>query len=77
MDLTAATSDLTSATADAARLLPARAHDPVLSGVLLVADVTGITVAGTDAERTVALRRPALVHTEGTVLVPGDRKSVV
>jgi DNA polymerase-3 subunit beta len=71
MDLTATTADLTAAATDAARLLPARAPDPVLSGVLLTADTTGVTVAGTDAERTVALRRPALVHTEGTVLVPG------
>jgi DNA polymerase III beta subunit-like protein len=71
MDLTATTADLTAAATDAARLLPARAPDPVLSGVLLTADATGVTVAGTDAERTVALRRPALVHTEGTVLVPG------
>jgi DNA polymerase III subunit beta len=71
MDLTAATADLTGATADAARLLPARAHDPVLCGVLLVADADGVTVAATDAERTVALRRTARVHTDGTVLVPG------
>lgn len=71
MDLTVTTADLTGAAADAARLLPTRATDPVLSGVLLTADPTGVTVAGTDHERTVALRRSALVHTEGSVLIPG------
>ncbi len=71
MDLTAVTADLAGAASDAAKLLPARVADPVLSGVLLVADTDGVTVAGTDAERTVALRRPARVHTDGTVLVPG------
>ncbi|HEX4700771.1 MAG TPA: DNA polymerase III subunit beta [Pseudonocardiaceae bacterium] len=71
MDLTAATADLTGAAADVARLLPARAPDPVLSGVLLVADAGGVTVSGTDRERTAALHRPAMVHTPGTVLVPG------
>ncbi|HEX5400791.1 MAG TPA: DNA polymerase III subunit beta [Pseudonocardiaceae bacterium] len=71
MDLTAATSDLAGAAADVARLLPARTFDPVLSGVLLTADPTGVTLAGTDRERTVRLRRPATVHTGGHVLVPG------
>jgi DNA polymerase-3 subunit beta len=71
MDLTAATSDLAGAVADVARLLPARTFDPLLSGVLLTADQDGVVLAGTDRERTVRLRRPALVHTDGSVLVPG------
>lgn len=71
MDLTAATADLAGAVADAAKLLPTRAHDPVLSGVLLTADPNGITISGADSERTVVRKNPARVHTEGTALVPG------
>ncbi|HVV20708.1 MAG TPA: DNA polymerase III subunit beta [Pseudonocardiaceae bacterium] len=71
MDLTCATADLAAAAADVARLLPARAPDPVLSAVLLTAGPDGVELAGTDRERSVRLRRPALVHDEGTVLVPG------
>jgi DNA polymerase III subunit beta len=71
MDLTAATADLASAAADAARLLPSRSPDPALSGVLLEAGPDGVTLAGTDRERTVRLHRPATVHTDGSVLVPG------
>lgn len=71
MDVTATTADLAAATVDVARLLPTRALDPVLSGVLLTASADGITLAGTDRERTVTLHRSALVHTEGAVLVPG------
>ncbi len=71
LDLTAATADLAAAVADVARLLPARSPDPVLSGVLLTAGPDGVEVAGTDRERSVRLRRPATVHAEGTVLVPG------
>jgi len=71
MDLTAATADLSGAVADAVKLLPVRAHDPVLSAVLITADSDGVTVAGTDTDRTVVLKKPARTHTDGTVLVPG------
>jgi DNA polymerase-3 subunit beta len=71
MDLTSSTADVAAAAADVARLLPARSPDPVLSAVLLAATPDGVTRAGTDRERSVRLRRPALVHQEGTVLVPG------
>lgn len=71
MDLTCATADLASAAADVARLLPARSPDPVLSGMLLTAGPDGVELAGTDRERSVRLRRPALVHDDGAVLVPG------
>ena len=71
MDLTAATADLAAAVTDAAKLLPARAHDPVLSGVLITADTDGITVAGANTERTVVLKKPAHAHTDGMALVPG------
>jgi DNA polymerase-3 subunit beta len=71
MDLTSRTSTLAAATADVARLLPARAFDPVLSGLLLTADADGVVLAATDRERSVRLRRPAVVHDAGTVLVPG------
>jgi DNA polymerase-3 subunit beta len=71
MDVTAATADLASAAADVARLLPSRSPDPVLSGVLLAAGRDGVTLAGTDRERSVRLHRAATAHTDGTVLVPG------
>lgn len=71
MDLTAATADLAGAASDAARLLPSRSPDPALSGVLLEADGDGVTLAATDRERSVRLHRPATVHTDGSVLVPG------
>jgi DNA polymerase-3 subunit beta len=71
MDLTSQTSILAAATADVARLSPARAFDPVLSGLLLTADADGVVLAATDRERSVRLRRAAVVHDAGTVLVPG------
>ncbi|HKN95694.1 MAG TPA: DNA polymerase III subunit beta [Pseudonocardiaceae bacterium] len=71
MDLSSQTSILAAATADVARLLPARAFDPVLSGLLLTADADGVVLAATDRERSVRLRRTAVVHEAGAVLVPG------
>lgn len=71
MDLTAVTSDLAAAAVDVARLLPSRSPDPVLSGVLITATPTGVELAGTDRERTVRLRRSAVTHADGSVLVPG------
>ncbi|WP_026422909.1 DNA polymerase III subunit beta [Actinokineospora inagensis] len=70
MDLTAATGPLAAAAADLVRLVPGRLIDPVLSGVLLTADASGVTLAAGDRERTATVRATALVHTEGTVLVP-------
>ncbi|PPK65807.1 DNA polymerase III subunit beta [Actinokineospora auranticolor] len=71
MDLTVTTADLAAAAADVVRLVPGRLIDPVLSGVLLTADATGVVVGASDRERTARVRRGALVHTEGRVLVPG------
>lgn len=71
MDLTSTTADLAAAAGDVARVLPTRSPDPVLSGVLLAAGPDGLRIAGTDRERSVGLHRPAVVHEEGTVLVPG------
>ncbi|HEX5120327.1 MAG TPA: DNA polymerase III subunit beta [Pseudonocardiaceae bacterium] len=71
MDLTSRTSTLAGAAADVARLSPAHAFDPVLSGVLVSADADGVVLAATDRERSVRLRRAAVVHDGGTVLVPG------
>lgn len=70
MDLTATTADLASATADVARLLPSRVHDPVLAGLVLRADGGGVTLAGSDREHAVRLTRPATVHADGAVVVP-------
>lgn len=70
MDLTVTTADLARAALDAVRLVPARLVDPVLSGLLLTADADGLTLAGSDRERAARLDCPAMVHTEGRVLVP-------
>lgn len=70
MDLTATTSDLASAAADVARLLPSRVHDPVLAGLVLRAGAQGVELAGSDREHAVRLTRPATVHTDGAVVVP-------
>jgi DNA polymerase-3 subunit beta len=70
MDLTVSTARLASAASDAVRLLPNRTLDPVLAGLLLVADRDGLVLGGSDRERGVRLALPATVHTEGRVLVP-------
>ena len=70
MDFTATTADLAAAAAEVARLLPSRVHDPVLAGLVLRADASGVELAGSDRERAVRLTRQATVHTDGTVLVP-------
>ena len=70
MDLTATTAVLASAAAEVARLLPSRVLDPVLAGLVLRADASGVELAGSDREHAVRLTRPATVHTDGTVLVP-------
>ncbi|PRY46180.1 DNA polymerase III subunit beta [Umezawaea tangerina] len=70
MDLTATTSDLASAAAEVARLLPTRVLDPVLAGLVLRAGPSGVELSGSDRERAVRLSRKATVHGEGAVLVP-------
>ncbi|MFI9008922.1 DNA polymerase III subunit beta [Actinosynnema sp. NPDC053489] len=70
MDLTATTTDLASAAADVARLLPTRVHDPVLAGLVLRAGGGGVELAGSDREHAVRLTRAATVHAEGAVVVP-------
>jgi DNA polymerase-3 subunit beta len=70
MDLTATTSDLANAAAEAVRLLPGRTLDPVLAGLLLTASGDGVVLAGSDRERALRLSCSAAVHTAGRVLVP-------
>lgn len=70
LDLTATTADLASAASALVRLVPGKLIDPVLAGVLLTATADGVSLAANDRERAVRVRRPALVHTEGRVLVP-------
>ena len=70
LDLTVTTSELASAASALVRLVPGKLIDPVLSGLLLTADANGVSLAANDRERTARLDRPALVHTEGRVLVP-------
>ncbi|WP_158887609.1 DNA polymerase III subunit beta [Amycolatopsis anabasis] len=70
MDLTATTRTLAEAVGAAARLLPANPVNPVLSGLLLCAGATGLTLAGNDHERAIRLECAATVHTDGAVLVP-------
>lgn len=71
MDLTSSRDALEAASASAVRMLPARRSDPLLSGLLLRADQTGLRIAGTDHERSVVNHVEAMVHTSGSVLVPG------
>lgn len=70
MDLTASTADLAAAASDVVRLVPGRLVDPVLSGLLLSAGPDGVVLAANDREHAVRLASPALVHTDGRVLVP-------
>ncbi|GAA2672251.1 MULTISPECIES: DNA polymerase III subunit beta [Actinosynnema] len=70
MDLTATTSELASATADIARLLPGRVLDPVLAGVVLRAGAAGVELSGSDRERSLRLSRSATTHSDGAALVP-------
>ena len=70
LDLTVTTGELATAAAALVRLVPGRLIDPVLSGVLLAADDTGVSLAANDRERAGRLERPAVVHTPGRVLVP-------
>ncbi|MEC3975035.1 DNA polymerase III subunit beta [Amycolatopsis sp. H20-H5] len=70
MDLTASTRTLSAAVSAAARLLPGKYGDPVLSGLLLSADADGLTLAGNDRERAVRVSAAAMVHTDGEALVP-------
>ncbi|MGH3763153.1 DNA polymerase III subunit beta [Actinophytocola sp.] len=70
LDLTVTTTELASAASALVRLVPGRLIDPVLSGLLLGADGEGVALAANDRERAARLRRPAVVHTEGRVLVP-------
>lgn len=70
MDLTVTTADLAAVAADAVRLVPGKLLDPVLAGLLLDAGPDGVVAAATDRDRAARLECPALVHTEGRVLVP-------
>src|ERR1044072_6411730 len=70
LDLTVTTAELASAASALVRLVPGKLIDPVLSGLLLSASAEGVTLARNDREREAGLTRPALVHTEGRVLVP-------
>ncbi|WP_424183922.1 DNA polymerase III subunit beta [Actinokineospora sp. G85] len=70
MDLTATTAHLAAASADLVRLVPAKLVDPVLAGVVLTATPTGLALSATDRERSASVESPAIVHTEGRVLVP-------
>ncbi|MBP2179310.1 DNA polymerase III subunit beta [Amycolatopsis magusensis] len=65
MDLTAPSSALAAAFAEAVRLLPSGGP-----GLLLRADAHGLVLAGNDHERAVRLACTALTHTDGEVLVP-------
>jgi DNA polymerase-3 subunit beta len=70
LDLTVTTAELASAASALVRLVPGKLIDPVLSGLLLAASEHGVSLAANDRERAARLERPAMVHTEGRVLVP-------
>lgn len=69
LELTAVTAPLAEAAARIARLLPARSLQPALATVLLRGDADGLLVAATDGELSVRVVVPAVVHTDGEVLV--------
>jgi DNA polymerase-3 subunit beta len=70
MDLTVTTSELARAAAEVVRLVPGRLTDPVLAGLLMSAYGGEVVLAGNDRERAARLTCPAVVHTDGRVLVP-------
>ncbi len=70
MDLTVTTSELASAASALVKLVPGKLIDPVLSGLLLTASASGVSLAANDRERAARIERNAVVHTEGRVLVP-------
>jgi DNA polymerase-3 subunit beta len=70
MDLTVTTAELSSAASALVKLVPGKLIDPVLSGLLLTASSTGVSLAANDRERAARVERDAVVHTEGRVLVP-------
>ncbi|SDX14329.1 DNA polymerase-3 subunit beta [Amycolatopsis xylanica] len=70
MDLTATCRTLSEACTAAARLLPVKYGNAVLSGVLLEAGAAGLTLSGNDHERAVRLHCAATTHTDGAALVP-------
>ncbi|WP_459719152.1 DNA polymerase III subunit beta [Actinophytocola sp. KF-1] len=70
MDLTVTTTELAGAASALVKLVPGKLIDPVLSGLLLTATAEGVTLAANDRERAARVRRDAVVHTEGRVLVP-------
>ncbi len=63
--------DLTDAAAWAVRAVPNRPTIPILSGVLVVADPTGLAVTGFDFEQGARIRVDAAVAEAGRVLVSG------
>lgn len=70
MDVTVTTTALAGAASALVKLVPGKLIDPVLSGLLLTASSTGVTLAANDRERAARIERDALVHTEGRALVP-------
>ncbi|WP_020497225.1 DNA polymerase III subunit beta [Sciscionella marina] len=71
MEFTTSRTELDAACSAAVRLLPARRTDPVLSGLLLHAGPAGLRLAAVDQERALVNDIEAMVHTEGSALVPG------
>jgi DNA polymerase III subunit beta len=70
MDVTVTTTELASAASALVKLVPGKLIDPVLSGLLLTATPTGVSLTANDRERAASVSRDAVVHTEGRVLVP-------
>jgi DNA polymerase III subunit beta len=70
MDLTVTTASLAGAASALVKLVPGRLIDPVLSGLLITASDTGVSLAANDRERAAVVSRDAVVHSEGQVLVP-------
>ncbi|MEU8080555.1 DNA polymerase III subunit beta [Catellatospora citrea] len=69
LDVSVGTGPLAEAAAQLLRLLPVRAHQPALAGVLLRADAEGLELAASDGEAWARVRVSAAAHTDGEAVV--------
>ncbi|MEV0457050.1 DNA polymerase III subunit beta [Catellatospora methionotrophica] len=69
LDVSVGAGALAEAAAQLLRLLPVRAHQPALAGVLLRADAEGLELAASDGEAWARVRVAATAHTDGEAAV--------
>ena len=71
MDLTCSSAALQAALAPLGRLVPSRPAQPVLSGLLLVAEGSSLTASAFNGEIAASMSLPAVVATPGSCVAPG------